>query len=175
MIDVKTTESPCLKNTSRFNCDVDQDGIIDQCDTDIDGDGIENMLGILISETQDCTFPLEIIDTQRLDTQHALILNGANRDNCFLAPNQEQSDKNKDSYGDVCDEDKNKTPKDTDKDGIIDEKDACITIPENYNGKEDKDGCPELNQNTSPKGNIKADTCTQCPCQKADYGAQLME
>jgi hypothetical protein len=29
-------------------CDYDDDGIIDMCDTDIDGDGVENMLGIVI-------------------------------------------------------------------------------------------------------------------------------
>ena len=35
-------------------------------------------------------------------------------------------------------------PKDTDNDGIIDAKDKCPTEPENFNGYEDSDGCPDV-------------------------------
>lgn len=40
-----------------------------------------------------------------------------------------------------------KTKTDKDNDGIDDQIDSCPTIPEEYNGVFDSDGCPELDQN----------------------------
>jgi len=39
---------------------------------------------------------------------------------------------------------------DTDGDGILDINDQCITEPENYNGFEDKDGCPDTRPAPEP-------------------------
>jgi hypothetical protein len=48
-------------------------------------------------------------------------------------------------------------------------------VPENYNGIEDADGCPELPKSCKPGGKCtgKAPTCTTCPCPGADYNSQL--
>lgn len=44
--------------------------------------------------------------------------------------------------------------RDTDKDGIPDSKDACPTQPENYNGYQDTDGCPDTPPTTTPTGDV---------------------
>lgn len=60
--------------------------------------------------------------------------------------NGTQEDADQDALGDACDPayDPEEENLDTDGDGIPDEDDACPEIPENINGKEDKDGCPEI-------------------------------
>ena len=64
-------------------------------------------------------------------------------------------------------------PKDTDNDGIPDDKDACPTIPENYNWVEDLDGCPEI-WDVPNKPILKVINCNTCPCQYADYSSPFM-
>lgn len=96
-----TGENPCFANEGV--CDLDEDGIVDQCDTDLDGDGHENMLGILIWENGDCTFDGEIIDADRLLEQHDLIGEWGEYDNCSFIENTDQSDADQDSFGDACD------------------------------------------------------------------------
>lgn len=61
----------CLTNDGV--CDLDQDTIIDMCDTDIDGDGVENLLGILIGENEECRFSRSVIDLDRLQEEIQLI------------------------------------------------------------------------------------------------------
>lgn len=41
---------------------MDGDGISDVCDSDIDGDEVENPLGLLVDENDDCEITSEIID-----------------------------------------------------------------------------------------------------------------
>lgn len=51
-------------------------------------------------------------------------------------------------------------PLDTDNDGILDADDKCVDVPENVNGIEDEDGCPELD--TDGDGILDAqDTCPE--------------
>jgi hypothetical protein len=41
---------------------MDQDGISDVCDNDIDGDEIENPLGILLQENENCEITNDILN-----------------------------------------------------------------------------------------------------------------
>ncbi|NOZ44607.1 MAG: hypothetical protein GXP45_05730 [bacterium] len=56
------------------------------------------------------------------------------------------------------------------------DKDQCPKLPENYNGFDDLDGCPEIDEqkNCNPYGTSCEDvlcpgSCYSCPCQFADY------
>jgi len=62
---------------------------------------------------------------------------------------------------------------DSDNDGIPDKDDYCTYIPENYNGINDKDGCPEI-EVPDNKPTLKIDNCNSCPCQFADYKAAFL-
>ena len=52
------------------------------------------------------------------------------------------------------------TPRDTDGDGIFDKRDRCVTNPENFNGFEDTDGCPD---DPDSDGDGIADSKDRCP------------
>ncbi|HOG15061.1 MAG TPA: hypothetical protein PK674_00585, partial [Candidatus Absconditabacterales bacterium] len=64
---------------------------------------------------------------------------------------------------------------DEDGDGIPDHLDACPTIPENYNGIEDSDGCPEIDVDklNDEEANITAKECFSCPCNFSDFANDL--
>ena len=194
----------CLTNDGF--CDFDEDGIVDICDEDIDGDGVENLLGILIWENEQCLFTRWIIDLERLEEQIDRIRSWEELDNCPFSSNSNQEDADGDIYGDVCDSkpwendgEIDENEKDSDNDGIIDKEDACPKLAENFNGKEDEDGCPEIgtwgwwNAGWSvwwwsngwwfgggwwvwndDDSYLEADACYQCPCPKADFASQLM-
>ncbi len=194
----------CLEN--KWICDLDNDWIIDMCDTDIDWDWVDNILGILIWENRWCEFTRSVLDIDRLQEQIWRIKKWEALDNCPFLENELQEDNDNDALWDWCDSDNFSQVEiiDTDKDGIIDEEDACPEIPENKNGIEDEDGCPEIWSwwwgwwwwgasasawNSSAgwwwasawsasswwwDGFIKPDECIQCPCPKADYLSELM-
>ncbi len=189
-----TGEQACISNEGV--CDMDEDGIIDQCDTDIDGDGVPNMLWLLVWEADDCRIVGDIVDADRLLEQVGLIREWAQLDNCSFEPNADQADQDADGFGDVCDsvvdpQDPDQwdigwgsnpwSPgddgdNDRDNDGIPDDRDACPDIPENSNGTQDDDGCPELpnSGNIPSRSTIRVSGCVQCPCPKADYNAQVL-
>ena len=140
----------------QFVCDADNDNIPDVCDSDIDNDWVRNLLGILTDENDDCTITTDLINADLLNEHFT---NTCSIDNCPFDSNRNQSDTNADGRGDVCgfawwvvawtaDWWNNSDDRiDTDNDGIADNDDACITIPENYNGVQDGDGCPEIAEN----------------------------
>ena len=80
-------------------CDFDEDSIIDVCDTDIDGDGIPNMLWLLLWEHPSCLFTATVVDTDRLDEQIGLIEMWEELDNCPFVVNSNQADADGDSLG----------------------------------------------------------------------------
>ena len=246
------------KAKREFKCDMDNDWIPDICDSDIDGDGVPNLLGIIKYETPDCRYNQDNIDFSRLRLEFNLVKKWQKLDNCPFVDNPDQIDLNQDGIGDTCaysevssqieadklvlkswedvnlkdklegikEEDidyierdygdgtkekggvktKHKyekdgvykvrakvikdgkvisesvitlkvwgktmfsVPKDSDQDGIPDKDDSCPTVPENYNGIQDKDGCPEIQQ-ISDQPQLKVVWCNTCPCQFADYSS----
>ncbi|MBI2895133.1 MAG: OmpA family protein [Deltaproteobacteria bacterium] len=59
---------------------------------------------------------------------------------------------------------------DRDGDGIFDDRDRCPTVPEDFDGVEDEDGCPE-DQDTDGDG--IADSRDQCPLEPEDQDGYL--
>lgn len=47
---------------NNYQCDMDADGTPDICDNDIDGDGVNNPIGILIDENDDCSITEDIVN-----------------------------------------------------------------------------------------------------------------
>jgi Thrombospondin type 3 repeat len=163
-------------------CDLDKDSIPDQCDADIDGDWVTNIVGLVTKDFPDCSFTLENIDQQKYRDQGTAIQKWVKYDNCSFIVNSGQQDTNLNTIWDACDGNdatgKPLTPQleaDRDQDNIPDAVDACIDVPENYNGIEDEDGCPELPKSCTPgwKCSGKAPECTTCPCPGADYNSEL--
>ena len=66
---------------------------------------------------------------------------------------------------------------DIDKDGIVDSKDVCPTVPEDINGVNDSDGCPEGEIPKAPPENnsLKPGACNSCPCQYAKNDSAVLE
>jgi hypothetical protein len=93
-----------------LHCDMDQDGIPDVCDDDIDWDGIPNLLGLLVRENKDCKITSDIVNQAVLEEQRQVILKNYNKwenpqfDNCPFVANPDQADEDTDGKWDVCDE-----------------------------------------------------------------------
>lgn len=167
-----------------YTCDMDNDGIPDICDTDIDGDGIQNLLGIINYENTDCTYNININPSVlKKHYQYICSLDNAPFDN-----NSDQLDLNLDGIGDAQTQSTYTTLQtaiDSDGDGIPDTTDICPTIQETRNGIEDTDGCPEIGQEidcnpilptvaiTNDNFIIKPVECNQCPCQFWDFANDL--
>lgn len=137
------TVTDSLGNVTGLECDpdIDHDGILNEDDDDMDGDGWKN-------EIDNC--PAHYNPNQA-DSDHDGV--GDDCDNCPLNYNPGQEDNDYDGIGDVCDQDR-------DGDGIIDTWDNC---PDNYNpGQEDEncngigDACemqqPQPDMSTQPDG-----------------------
>ncbi len=73
-------------------------------------------------------------------------------DNCVRTPNNDQLDTNGNGIGDACSEDR-------DGDGITNEMDDCPDDPEDRDGFEDADGCPDIDNDQDGR----YDEFDQCP------------
>lgn len=142
-------EDVCLWGT-KLRCDMDRDGIPDLCDEDVDGDGISQFLGIIAFERVDCRIEGNNTVVQRWQEYKEFLQAWWSGDNCPRDKNPLQEDDNQNFTWNVCEpwgaaaQTGAAQPADQDHDGIPDEDDACPAIPENKNGIQDKDGCPEL-------------------------------
>jgi hypothetical protein len=174
-----------------YKCDLDGDKIPDVCDTDIDGDGVPNLLWIINFENKDCSYESDSSKpnanlNQEIVWKHYQWV--CSLDNAPFNSNPDQLDLNQDGIGDA----QNDTPIigsgeiiDSDGDGIPDTQDLCPTIQETWNGITDEDGCPEVNQElwcnqiaplaatTNDILIVKPSACNQCPCQFSDFASDL--
>ena len=81
---------PSVSNTDQANFDGDTFG--DVCDSDLDGDGVDNTLDV---------FPNDPTESSDSDSDNV----GDNADNCINAANFDQTDIDSDNLGDACDPD----------------------------------------------------------------------
>ena len=86
---------------SGLKCDLDKDGIPDLYDDDLDGDGVKNLLGMILYERDDCKLIIgENVDKRRYQ-QHFWV---CSLDNCPFNANKDQIDINLNGVGDQCEE-----------------------------------------------------------------------
>ncbi len=178
----------------QYKCDMDNDGIPDVCDDDIDWDGMTNLIGLIEYENEDCSINMQNINRDIVSMHN----NICGLDNCPTVNNENQMDLNNNWWWDLCDweyfndwESEENNQLDTDWDWIIDELDSCPLIPENYNGIEDFDGCPEIWANNNCNlwdfnywfwdidnytdlPTITTTECLSCPCAFSDYANDLV-
>lgn len=179
----------------QFKCDMDKDNIPDICDDDIDGDGMQNLIWLIDFELPDCKINSDNLNNDILKLHN----NICSLDNCPIYENKDQMDLNNNGRWDQCDNVFNLLNNnywnnwiiDSDWDWIPDNLDACPEIPENYNGIEDTDGCPEiwtsaecsiwnmnynvwwLNTELTNEDWIFPNECLSCPCTFSDFANSL--
>mgnify|MGYP000489133101 FL=1 len=126
------------------NSDVDNDGVLDVCDScpvaintgDLDGDGIDDVCDACRvlpgQECQGVDFDNDTIcDVGAGSPSFAETCQGE-RDNCLLVSNLDQNDFDNDGVGDACD--------DADDDGVVDAIDNCPLADNALQEDEDDDG-----------------------------------
>ena len=86
----------------QYRCDMDKDTTPDLCDPDMDGDGTDNLMGILNQENPNCSITPDIINQPIKDSEHAQAKAGEKIDNCPFDVNKDQKDDNKNGYGNIC-------------------------------------------------------------------------
>ncbi len=166
-----------------YKCDLDGDAVPDICDTDIDGDGVINLLGLINTETKNCAYSRENLNQAVLIKHFQSI---CSLDNAPFNSNADQLDLNQDGIGDVYQETiwivGSGEIIDTDNDSIPDNQDICPTIQETRNNITDEDGCPEIWTELWCKQTIAGITndtlriqaeCNQCPCPFWDVASDL--
>ena len=121
--------------------DTDGDGIPDGDDLDADNDGVSNE-----DEAAQGTNPLtKDFDADGVDD---------GRDNCPVDANANQSDLDRDGFGDVCDDD-------TDNDGVLNADDRCEGIKDSGVDSDD-DGIDDI-CDTDKDGDTVENTIDNCP------------
>lgn len=116
-------------------CDKDKDKIPDICDSDLDGDGILNDIGLVLFDNADCSLTGNNLNPQIIKNP------SPQSDNCPIQSNGDQNNTDGDNYWDSCDKQPNTantSPSpfaDLDNDGIPNNEDTD-------NNDDDKDGTP---------------------------------
>lgn len=145
---------------SGLNCDLDKDWVPDMYDSDIDGDGKPNLLGMVIKENSDCSLVPGDNVNLNLYNQHFGV---CSLDNCPFDANPDQADLNANGVWDVCEW------KSACWDGKIGPGESCLNCPQ------------DVWECTSICGNGKAEpgeTCENCPqdipvCQKLCWNGKV--
>ena len=84
---------------------MDKDGVADVCDHDINGNGKDNMLGLIIPTSYDCNYTDIDLDDDVIDDTITRISTGDNTiDNCPTTKNADQKDTNGNLVGDMCED-----------------------------------------------------------------------
>lgn len=126
----------CPNKANSNQADLDKDKIGDTCDSDVDGDGINNANDACplqpedfdgYKDTDGCPEPGSCDDADKDGICDKV-------DNCPNIANPTQTDLDNDGLGNVCDSD-------PDGDNVVN--DACPLQPEDFDGYKDTDGCPE--------------------------------
>jgi hypothetical protein len=160
---------------SQLSCDMDGDLLPDLCDDDIDGDGVQNLLGVLRTQWSGCVYTSQDFQPSVLEEHFQ---RSCRLDNCPIDRNADQIDANINGKWDICEDlfvGSWTQNDDIDGDGILNSRDACLNIPENHNGFQDSDGCPEVGEHDicSQKPYTQP-ICVQCPCPYFDAGGDLI-
>ena len=123
----------CIFKPNAEQTDYDNNGVGDGCEScacsdnpnqkDTDGDGTKDVCDTDIDNDKKMN-PICMFDEKGLLDKKKAAVTG---DNCIFSPNEGQEDQNKDGVGDACESG-----------------DLCPGLPEDEDGVEDQDGCPEL-------------------------------
>ena len=81
---------------------MDRDTIPDICDEDIDGDGTNNLMSLILYERPSCIIDDDNTNLPLKQYEHQQAASGVNLDNCPFTVNIDQADDNGDGYGNVC-------------------------------------------------------------------------
>ncbi|XP_047500191.1 cartilage oligomeric matrix protein-like [Penaeus chinensis] len=135
----------CPSTPNLTQRDTDGDGLGDECDTDVDEDGIAN-------GGDNCP---DVVNIDQLDTDGDGV--GDACDNCPSSSNADQADTDQDFVGNVCD-----TDTDTDSDGIQDDLDNCPSTANSDQNDSDTDGSGDA-CDTDADGDGILNTSDNCP------------
>lgn len=153
------------RDSSKYKCDMDRDGIPDICDEDIDGDGSNNLMNLILFEKPNCTIDTDNTNIPLKQYEHQQAASWVNIDNCPFVLNTDQADEDKDGYGNLCDKGKDKWWDDNWWDD-----DFCVL----FDGSVYPWPCPVINPNLPWWSTIQANGCTKCPCAYVQWPADTV-
>lgn len=142
------------RDSSQYKCDMDRDTIPDICDEDIDGDGTNNLMNLILYERPNCIIDDDNTNLPLKQYEHQQAASGVNLDNCPFTVNIDQADDNRDGYGNIC--------QDVDP--------VCIL----FDGTSYPWPCPVIDAALPWLSTIKVTSCSKCPCAYVQWPAEAV-